>query len=198
MKPASGTAQERLEPEPIGALTWLLVAVALLPLAVAMVRVLTGTSAGFHATSDNARNELLVRDVSRHPVLLGPFSRNDWSHPGPLFFYLSAIPYRVNRVRFGLHRISTGGPLRARLLIASGTDIDAVGARPGARRVAYVSRTSPTQRARAAREVHRLTASGVTAFDPRLVALGKDLLAEAIFALPTSPGPDRTPKDFRP
>ena len=95
VKPARRTAPKRLEPEPIGALTWLLVAVALVPLAVAMVRVLTGTSAGFHATSDNALNELLVRDVGRHPVLLGPFSRNDWSHPGPLFYYLTAIPYRL-------------------------------------------------------------------------------------------------------
>ena len=94
-QPARGTAAKRLEPEPIGALTWLLVAVALVPIVVAIVRVLTGPAAGFHATSDNALNELLVRDVGRHPVLLGPYSRDAWSHPGPLFSYVSAIPYRL-------------------------------------------------------------------------------------------------------
>ncbi len=92
---ARAIVKEPLEPEPIGGLTWVLVAAALLPLAVALIRALTGSSSGFHATSDNAINELLVRDVGRHPILLGPYSRSEWSHPGPLFFYLSAIPYRL-------------------------------------------------------------------------------------------------------
>ena len=105
---------------------------------------------------------------------------------------------QVNRVSFGLHRVYTGGPLRVRLLIASGTDIDAVAARRGARRVAYVSRVVPSRRAQALREFHRLTEGGVGAFDSRFVAIGKDLLADAVFAFPTSAGPDRTPKDFRP
>ncbi len=95
VRPTRAAAPKRLEPEPIGALTWLLVGVALLPIVVAIVRVLTGPAAGFHATSDNSLNELLVRDVGRYPVLLGPYSRDGWSHPGPLFYYLSAIPYRL-------------------------------------------------------------------------------------------------------
>ncbi len=84
----------RLEPEPVGALSWALLAIVLVPIVVAIVRVLTGLG-GFHATSDNALNELMVRDVGRHPILLGPFSRDGWSHPGPLFYYLNAIPYRL-------------------------------------------------------------------------------------------------------
>lgn len=84
-----------MEPEPIGALTWGLIGVALAPIAIALIRVITGLGAGFHAASDNALNELFVRDVGHHAVLLGPYSRDEWSHPGPLFYYLSAVPYRL-------------------------------------------------------------------------------------------------------
>ena len=59
-----------------------------------MVRVLTAFS-GYTASSDNAANELTVRDVGSHLVLLGPFSRHGWSHPGPAFAYLMAVPYRL-------------------------------------------------------------------------------------------------------
>jgi hypothetical protein len=71
-----------------------LAAVAVAPLIAAAVRMLTAFS-GYAASSDNASNELTVRDVGSHLVLLGPFSRNGWSHPGPAFAYLMAIPYRV-------------------------------------------------------------------------------------------------------
>lgn len=85
----------RLEPEPVGALTWWLIAIVMAPLLIALIRVLTGLGTGFHAASDNALNELFVRDIGHHPVLLGPYSRDEWSHPGPLFYYVSAIPYRL-------------------------------------------------------------------------------------------------------
>lgn len=46
--------------------------------------------------SDWASIELRTRDVlSLHPPLLGAYSRYGWSHPGPLEFYLLAIPYRL-------------------------------------------------------------------------------------------------------
>ena len=51
--------------------------------------------AGYTASSDNATNELTVRDVGSRMVLLGPFSRHSWSHPGPAFVYVMAIPYRI-------------------------------------------------------------------------------------------------------
>jgi hypothetical protein len=44
---------------------------------------------------DIAGIELHVRDVGRHPVLLGLYSRDRWSHPGPAMFYALAIPYRL-------------------------------------------------------------------------------------------------------
>jgi hypothetical protein len=67
---------------------------AVLPLVVSAVRVLTAFS-NYAASSDNATNELAVRDIGSRLVLLGPFSRDGWSHPGPAFAYLMAIPYRV-------------------------------------------------------------------------------------------------------
>lgn len=53
------------------------------------------TTAG--ATSgDFAIIELRVRDVlSAHPPLVGAYSRYGWDHPGPLLFWLAALPYRL-------------------------------------------------------------------------------------------------------
>ena len=83
------------DPEPIGHVTWLLIAITLVPIVVAIVRILTGIDGNFHAVADNGLNELLVRDLGKHPILLGPYSRDGWSHPGPLFYYLSWLPYRL-------------------------------------------------------------------------------------------------------
>jgi hypothetical protein len=44
---------------------------------------------------DQALMELQVRDVGRHPVLIGLYSRDGWSHPGPLLYYTLALPYRL-------------------------------------------------------------------------------------------------------
>lgn len=46
-------------------------------------------------TTDQALFELTVRDVGRHQVLLGPYSRFGWNHPGPMAAYLLAVPYRL-------------------------------------------------------------------------------------------------------
>ncbi len=81
--------------EPVGRETWILVAIILAPFVVAAVHLFTSLGGGFHATGDNALNELIVRDVGSHPVLTGPFSRGSWSHPGPLFFYFSWPFYRI-------------------------------------------------------------------------------------------------------
>ena len=44
---------------------------------------------------DQALMDLSVRAVGDEPVLLGPYSRFGWRHPGPLYFHLLAAPYRV-------------------------------------------------------------------------------------------------------
>lgn len=47
-------------------------------------------------SSDRALFELRTRDVfSLDPPLVGAYSRYGWNHPGPVFQYLFAIPYRL-------------------------------------------------------------------------------------------------------
>ena len=45
--------------------------------------------------ADRALMELRVRDIGTHPVLVGLYSRDGWSHPGPLVYFTLAIPYRI-------------------------------------------------------------------------------------------------------
>jgi hypothetical protein len=73
-------------------LRWLALLLVLLPFVVLIAR-LVHVGSGFHAVSDQALEELQTRDVGRHMVLIGPFSRDNWSHPGPAMFYVLAIPY---------------------------------------------------------------------------------------------------------
>lgn len=72
---------------------WVGLCLVLVPLAVAAVMVLAHAPAT--AIRDHALTELRVRDVGIHPVLLGLYSRDGWSHPGPLVFFTLAIPYRI-------------------------------------------------------------------------------------------------------
>ncbi len=72
---------------------WLALALALAPFAVsAVVAVAHGPGA---LIRDEALIEMRVRDVAQHPVLIGLYSRDGWSHPGPLLFYTLALPYRL-------------------------------------------------------------------------------------------------------
>lgn len=62
-----------------------------------------------HRWGDLALIELATDDVGSHPVLLGPYSRFGWHHPGPALFYLLALPYRLSGASsFG---ISIGGAI---------------------------------------------------------------------------------------
>ncbi len=70
------------------------VALALVPIGVVVV----ATFDQWHimrATSDQALIELQIRDVGTRAVLVGPYSRFGWYHPGPALFYLFAVPYRL-------------------------------------------------------------------------------------------------------
>ena len=63
------------------------------PLVVMIVRVLRTP---YLATSDFALIELRVADVGGgNTPLVGVYSRFGWNHPGPLLFYVLALPYRV-------------------------------------------------------------------------------------------------------
>lgn len=69
-------------------------AVCLAPLVVAAV-VLVVVGGDLLPAHDIAQLEMRTRDVGRYEVLLGPYSRDGWYHPGPAQFYLLAIPYRL-------------------------------------------------------------------------------------------------------
>ena len=72
-----------------------LLAGAWLVLAVCSVASLVLADGSYHPSADIALIELHVRDVGREEVLLGPYSRFGWSHPGPMLYYLLALPYRL-------------------------------------------------------------------------------------------------------
>lgn len=73
----------------------IVVVVVILPLlAAAASQIAIGSD--YHAVGDLADIELHTRDVGRHRVELGQYSRGDWSHPGPAQFYALALPYRLS------------------------------------------------------------------------------------------------------
>ena len=83
--------------------SWLIViALMLIPVAILVARL---PSDGPYANwSDGAVLELQTRDIGRHIVWLGPYSRFGFSHPGPMLFYLFAVPYWITGGRaFGLN-----------------------------------------------------------------------------------------------
>lgn len=74
-------------------LTWVVTALATLPLVVAAV---VAWRADWLASSDWALTELRVRDVGGGDTpLIGPYSRYGWYHPGPLLFWLLSPVYRL-------------------------------------------------------------------------------------------------------
>lgn len=84
------------EPEPAwsGRAAAALSAIVMVPLVVALVSLVTRLGTWYPA-GDLAVMELTTRDVGVHSVLLGPYSRFGWHHPGPALFYLLAVPYRL-------------------------------------------------------------------------------------------------------
>ena len=70
-------------------------AFTLLPLVVSAVALVVKVGGDYAAGSDIGLTELRTFDVGRHPMLLGPYSREGWNHPGPALFYALALPYRL-------------------------------------------------------------------------------------------------------
>ena len=71
-----------------------IVGLSLLPLAVSAVTLAVNAD-NFFPTGDLATSELAVRDIGEHPVLHGLWSRGEWSHPGPMLWYLLWPFYRL-------------------------------------------------------------------------------------------------------
>ncbi|CAN5449476.1 hypothetical protein BH18ACT1_BH18ACT1_13210 [soil metagenome] len=74
---------------------WALVALVLVPLVASAIGLLATVGGDYHPRGDIAGIELHTRDVGRHPVLMGLYSREGWNHPGPMLFYVLAVPYRL-------------------------------------------------------------------------------------------------------
>ena len=69
------------------------IALALLPLVVSAIALVAGST--YRPVADDAWIELQIRDIGHHAVLLGPYSRFGWFHPGPLLYYVLWLPYRL-------------------------------------------------------------------------------------------------------
>lgn len=71
------------------------VGLTVLPLLLAAVACATAYRDRIVPWGDDALLEAKVREVGHHLVLVGPYSRFQWHHPGPALFYLLAVPYRI-------------------------------------------------------------------------------------------------------
>lgn len=59
------------------------------------MRMVFAIGGAYAPAADDALIAFNVRDVGHHLVLVGLYSRFGWFHPGPLLFYLLAVPYHV-------------------------------------------------------------------------------------------------------
>jgi hypothetical protein len=73
----------------------LAIAAALLPLVVSAISMAVRVGTEYRPQADQAWIELQIRDIGHFPVLLGPYSRFGWFHPGPLLYYVLWLPYRL-------------------------------------------------------------------------------------------------------
>lgn len=81
----------RVHPAVVAA--WAVAVVVLVPLAAAVV---ASWGRSWLPAGDWAMIELATADTgTSNTRLLGPYSRFGWSHPGPMLFWLLAVPYRL-------------------------------------------------------------------------------------------------------
>ena len=71
------------------------VALALVPLVASAIALIVRVGDDYLPSADQAWIELQVRDIGQRSVLLGPYSRFGWFHPGPILYYLLWLPYRI-------------------------------------------------------------------------------------------------------
>src|SRR3954452_8604486 len=92
-RPTTTTTARPAPPRWPRAVTGVGVAALAVPFAAALVLALTRP---WSPSTDLALMELRTLDVGGPATpLLGPYSRLGWSHPGPLAFWLLALPYRL-------------------------------------------------------------------------------------------------------
>ena len=69
---------------------------AALPFVAIAAGLIVAVGGDYHPAGDLAMTEMHTRDIGHHEVLTGLHSRWNWSHPGPLQFYVSAPIYRLS------------------------------------------------------------------------------------------------------
>jgi hypothetical protein len=92
-QPAPASATHRIPSG--GWLTALAFTVVALPFVVALVALLVQSSAHLTLADDLALIDLHTRKALVWKQQLGVFDRNNWNHPGPSYFYLLSVVYRV-------------------------------------------------------------------------------------------------------
>ena len=75
--------------------TILFLALMVLPLVISAIYLWFWVGDSYTPTVDWAIFEMQTRDVFRHGVWVGPYSRYGFNHPGPLLFYMLAVPYKL-------------------------------------------------------------------------------------------------------
>jgi hypothetical protein len=82
-------------PLPASWVTGLAFGIVIVPFAVAVIRLLFGPGAHVDLSDDLALIDLHTRRALQWKQQLGVFDHNGWNHPGPTYFYLLSLAYRV-------------------------------------------------------------------------------------------------------
>ena len=82
-------------PHPSSWVTGLAFGIVVVPFAVALIRLLAAPGATIYLPDDLALIDLHTRRALQWSQQLGVFDHNGWNHPGPTYFYLLSLVYRV-------------------------------------------------------------------------------------------------------
>lgn len=92
--PPAGPGRSTLVPAPRW-MTVLAFAVVVVPFAIALGRLLAAPGGHLYLPDDLALIDLHTRRAMQWRQQLGVFDHNGWNHPGPTYFYLLSVVYRV-------------------------------------------------------------------------------------------------------
>ncbi len=82
-------------PLPPSWVTGLAFGIVIVPFAVAVIQLLAGPGSHIYLSDDLALIDLHTRRALQWKQQLGVFDHNGWNHPGPAYFYLLSLVYRV-------------------------------------------------------------------------------------------------------
>ena len=71
------------------------IALAVLPLVVSAIALVVRVGGDYRPSPTRPGSSCRSATSATSPVLLGPYSRFGWFHPGPILYYLLWLPYRI-------------------------------------------------------------------------------------------------------